>query len=127
MPKDLALTNFNVHTARYNFARGADGDVAFDESQAFPVMSSAICRKNGYWADRDHGSELFKLRNLTSATPSEAEAMVLDAELPLEKAQLVTNVRVDATSARTVSGNQLAVDVFWDTPGGPGGRRRLGV
>jgi phage gp46-like protein len=138
LPLDLALTNYNARTCRYNFARGANGDVAFDQTQAFAVMSSCLCKRNGYWADANFGSDLDTLRNMTSRTPSQAQAMTADAVQPLVDQKLITGVQVGAVAAASsgaigasgnpAAGNQLDVDLNWATPGGgPGGNANIRV
>jgi len=115
---DIALTNYNQLTGRYNFARGPDGDVAFDTTRAHSVMTSIIERKSSYPFDGNHGSDLYKLRSLTSKTPSQAEAVALDALQELEREREIVNT--SATSrARKMSGIvRLELDVGWSTPGG---------
>jgi phage gp46-like protein len=121
---DITLGARNEYTKRFNFVRGDDGDVAFDETEAHAVMTSVIERKRSYWADPTHGSELFDLRNLTSRTPSQAEAMVLDALSSLEQANAITNI---VAVARVQAFGQLAVDVTWNTPSGMPGSATAGV
>lgn len=127
MALDIALTNYNEVTERYNFSTDESGDVAFDGTQAFAVMSSALCRRGGYWADTTHGSLLATLRNLTSRTPSQAEAMTLDALAPLQNAPLNLVDAVSVTSSVEPNSNRLDVDVEWTVPGGAGGRVGVSV
>jgi phage gp46-like protein len=79
---DITLGNRNEYSKRFNFVRGDDGDVSFDDSEAHAVMTSVVERKRSYWADATHGSELFELRNLTSRTPSQAEAVDITWNTP---------------------------------------------
>lgn len=126
MPLDLALTDagYNRRTARYGFSRGATGDVLLDSTQAYAVMGSIACVKNGYWADSTHGSELATLQTVTrftpSPTPSQAEAMAVDALLPLEQANLIVANPTAEARVRSVAGGLAALDlnVSWATPGG---------
>jgi phage gp46-like protein len=121
---DITLGNRNGYTQRFNFVRGDDGDVSFDDTEAHAVMTSVIERKRSYWADPSHGSELFDLRNLTSRTPSQAESMVLDALSSLEQSNAITNV---VAVARVLSFGQLTVDITWNTPTGLPGSATAGV
>lgn len=126
MPLDLALTDagYNGRTARYGFSRGANGDVLLDSTQAYAVMGSIACVKKGWWADSTHGSELATLQTVTrftpSPTPSQAEAMAVDALLPLEQANLITANPTAEARVRSVAGGLAALDlnVSWATPGG---------
>lgn len=132
MPLDIALTDagYNSRTARYGFSRGATGDVLLDSTQAYAVMGSIACVKNGYWADSTHGSELATLKTVTrytpSPTPSQAEAMAVDALLPLEQANLIVSNSTAAAKVRTVAGGIAALDlnVSWGTPGGAAQTRK---
>lgn len=126
---DLALTDagFNQKTGRYNFSRANNGkgDVLLDSTQAYAVMGSIACRKNRYWADANHGSDLSKLKNITrftpSPTPSQAVAMALDALGPLEPGAanlILANPTASAKVITAASGlNALELDVSWNTPG----------
>jgi phage gp46-like protein len=110
---DISIGNRNEYSKRFNFVRGADGDVAFDDTEAHAVITT-------YWFDPNHGSKLARLRSLTSRTPSQAEAEALDALLPLQADNSITAVAAVAAADR--SNGRLSLDVSWTTPSGtPGG------
>lgn len=113
---DIALLDSarNAVTGRWGFARGADGDVAFDDTEAHAVVTSALEDLGAYWADPGHGSRLHALRNLTSRTPSQAEAMVRQAEQPLVQEGVISSFKTDA-SAELRSG-RLRIELDWSTP-----------
>lgn len=114
---------------RFGFVRTADGDVQFDETEAHAVVTSSVERLASWPFDPTHGSKLYTLRNLTSATPSQAEAMALEAEAPLEAAGLVRGVSASAAAA-TAEGQRtgrLDVKISWTTPGGQGQSERVGA
>lgn len=115
---DIQLSNYNQQNGKYNFARGPDGDVAFDTTRAHAVMTSIIEKRNTYPFSRNHGSELYKLRSATSKTPSQAEALALDALLELERDREITNPSATATLTRQSGASRLSLDVAWNTPGG---------
>ena len=112
---DITLGNRSDATARFNFVKGADGDVSFDDTEGHAVMTSATEDKGGYWADPNHGNEAAQLKSLTSGTPSQAEAMTTDAEAPLVQAGSIENLVV--TSSRQGFG-KLVTEISWMTPGG---------
>lgn len=112
MGKDLTLGARSDETGRFNFVRGADGDVSFDETGAHEVMTSIIERKGTNPFDRSHGSRLWKLRSLTSRTPSQAEAEALDATKSLEDAEEIQAVEAFA-EADPRAGNRLQLEVSW--------------
>lgn len=119
---DIALGNRSESTGRFNFVRAANGDVSFDETQAHAVMTNCLERRNGYWANPNHGSLIWQLQSLTSRTPSQAQAMVLDALQFLEANGAITNVKVQATAAKNpIGGGLLGVTVSWTTPSGKSG------
>lgn len=129
MPLDLALTDagYNGKTARYGFSRANNGtgDVLFDNTQAYAVMGSVACKKNRYWADSTHGSDLSNLKTITrftpSPTPSQAVAMALDALVPLEPgAQNLITANPTARAKRIALNGLAALElaVSWSTPGG---------
>jgi phage gp46-like protein len=129
MAKDIALGNRSAATGRYNFVRGDDGDVLFDSTEAHAVMTSVIEHKRFYWADSNHGSDLHTLKHLSSRTPSEAEAVVLDGLKPIEDANLIDGKQttVTATRARGSSVGRLDIDIGWETPAGNKGSGKAGL
>lgn len=125
---DITLGNRSEATGRYNFVLGADGDVSFDDTEAHAVMTSIIEHRGTYWADANHGSDLYLLKNLSSRTPSQAEAMTHEGLQPLEDAKTIdeSGTVVAATTARGLVG-RLDVDVSWATPAGARGRQKTRV
>jgi phage gp46-like protein len=113
---DITLGNRNPATGRFNFVRGADGDVSFDATQQHAVVTSALEDKNAYWADFNHGSDLHTLESINARTESQAEAMVLDAEAPLVQANIVSSLTATAVPDR--QHGRLGIDVHYKTPAG---------
>lgn len=117
---DITIGARNEFSKRFNFVRGADGDVSFDDTEAHAVITTCCEVKGTYWVDPSHGSRLSLLRSLTSRTPSQAEAETLDALQSLEADNSITGVAVVAAADR--SNGRLSLDVSWTTPSGaPGG------
>lgn len=119
MNVDITLGNRNQLTKRFNFVKGPDGDVKFDDTQAHAVMTSVMEHLRGYWADPTHGGELHTLKTRSSRTPSQAEAFT-DASLQsLQQdgsiSEVVTNAKV--SSAQTGI-SILNVTTGWKTPTG---------
>ena len=129
MAKDITLGNRSAATGRYNFVLGDDGDVSFDDTEAHAVLTSVIEHRGTYWADARHGSDLHTLKNLTSRTPSEAEAMVLDGLQPLEDGNVIdkSKTAVAATRARGDGVGRLDIDIGWETPAGHRGSGSTGL
>lgn len=125
---DITLGNRSEATGRYNFVIGADGDVSFDDTEAHAVMTSIIEHQGSYWADANHGSKLYTLKNVSSRTPSQAEAMVHDGLQSLEDAKTIDAAAtvVNATTVRGAVG-RLDIDVSWATPAGARGRQKTGI
>lgn len=126
MALDLALTDdgYNQRVGRYGFTKDAvTGDVAFDETQAFAVMTSVACRRKRYWANVQHGTDIGDLKNVTqltpSPTPSQAQAQALSGMTPLADAGLITNPQASATLIPGVTGKRsvLSLSVSWNLPG----------
>lgn len=116
---DIALTNYNQHTGRYNLALNAAGnDVAFDATLAYAVQTAAGCVKNAWWADPLLGSDLSTLKHLTSRTPQQASSMVLEALDPLVRANLILSPTVQPPQKVLTFVNTLSIDLVWTTPGG---------
>lgn len=117
---DIKLGNRSDITNRFNFVTDADGDIAFDDTCAHEVMTAVMERRNTYWDDAKHGSEVYQLTALTSRTPSQAESMVLDALDPLVRANKIVNPQCAATAVRSngqLTG-RLSVLIKWTTPSG---------
>jgi phage gp46-like protein len=113
---DIALGPSPSQIGRFGFVRGADNDVVFDDTRAHSVMASVIEKRAGYWADPTHGSELYRLRSLTSRTPSQAEAAALDGLDSMVKDGSVQDVAAIAQSITSLG--KLELNVAWDTPSG---------
>lgn len=125
MGKDISIGARSEATGRFNFVRDARGDVVFDSTETHAVLTNAM-EQRGYWANPQHGTLIAQLKSLTSQTPSQAQAMVLDSLTALERANRITNVQVVASSARNAFGaGQLGIDIFWTTPDGKPGSATL--
>ena len=113
---DITIGNRNELSKRFNFVRGADGDVSFDDTEAHAVITSVIEHRRSYWVDPNHGSELFTLKNLSSRTPSQAEAMTIDSVAQLEADSVIVNPQATAAAVRSLG--RLTIDLSWTTPSG---------
>ena len=113
---DITIGNRSAQTNRFNFVKGQDGDVSFDDTEAHAVITSVCEKKGTYWFDSTHGSNLANLRSLTSRTPSQAEAETLDSTDSLIRDKSVATV--SATAAAIRSSGRLALEVSWTTPSG---------
>lgn len=113
---DISLGARSEATGRFNFVQDpVTKDVAFDETEAHRVVTAALEDLGTWWADPTHGSELYQLENLTSATPSQAESTVLNAEQQLEQAGVITNV--SCTAHRVPRTNRLKIKLAWQGVG----------
>src|SRR5206468_3586114 len=92
-----------------------DGDVCFDSTEAHAVMTSALEDRGGYVFDLTHGSKIARIKSLTSRTPSQAQAAILESLAAQERSGSITNVSVRATALRTTG--RLIVEIGWTTPG----------
>lgn len=122
---DITIGNRSELSGRFNFVRGEDGDVKFDDTEAHEVVTSVIEKRRSYWANRNHGSDLRTLRSLTSRTPSQAEQTALASLDRAIQAQRIT--RVVATARAQRSRGRLLLDLRWTTPGGSNGSVDLEV
>jgi phage gp46-like protein len=109
---DISLGNPNPTTGAFNFVRGADGDVQFDDSGAHGVLTSVIERLGTNPFDSSHGSNIWQIRSLTSKTPSQTEASALAAVQPMVSAGEIQGVATDA-AANSQNPNRLDLDVSW--------------
>lgn len=114
--EDISMGNISAETGRFNFVIGPDGDVSFDTTGAHAVLTSGIERRQSWWADETHGSDLFNLKSLTIDSRSQAEAMTMAAEQPLVDAGIIDNPEAHATSDRNLG--RLAVNFSWNSPSG---------
>ena len=121
MSKDISLGNRSRYTQRFNFVKDpVTGDVSFDETQAHAVMNSVMSQQGRYWADSQHGSKLFELKDIVAATPSQAEAAVLDGVQSLQQQNLINTPSAVARTDISAGIGQLYVDFNYKTPRGPG-------
>lgn len=117
---DITLGNRSEASKRFNFVRGADGDVSFDDTCAHEVMTALMEDRSTYVFDPNHGSEISTLANLTSRTPSQADAMGYDALRPLEKDNVITKAQVISERERILGQptGRLLIKAKWTTPSG---------
>lgn len=113
---DITIGNRNELTKAFNFVKGPDGDVQFDTTAAHEVVTAVMEDLNGYWADSTHGSELYKLRKLSSRTPSQAEAMAVASLSTLERNNRINTP--DATAALDKPNSAIGITLAWQTPSG---------
>lgn len=117
---DITMGSRSEKTGRFNFVRGADGDVSFDETRAHEVVTS-VTETHGSWIhDETHGSKLRSLRKLSTATPSQADAMTLESLQTLEEDNEVVEPEANSV-AEVVRGQRtgrLSIRVRWKTPSG---------
>jgi hypothetical protein len=120
MGLDITLGNRDAVSGRFNFVADETGDISFDETETHAVMTSCMEDKAGYWVDSSHGSDLATLKNMGRKTPSQAEAMLLDALAPLERDNSIVGVSVSVTSSTVTStgGGRLDAQIKWSTPNG---------
>lgn len=82
---------------------GPGGDLLFDDSAAFPVLSRILARKGRYRSDRSYGTLLGTLKKDRRATGSQLAAYVRDGGAQVEaeeKAQNVTSRPQRITTGR---------------------------
>lgn len=120
---DITIGARSEATGRFNFVRGADGDVSFDGTQAHAVVTSATEALGSWWANPDHGCQLRQLRSITSTTPSQAESMTFASLDSLERDGSIVNVTVEASVSRAPGQpiGRLKRRIRWSTPSGSGG------
>jgi hypothetical protein len=119
----LDSTTRNPATGRFNFARGADGDVAFDDTEAHAVVTAVLEERKKWWADQNSGSDLYTVQSLTARTPSQAEAMIRASLSLLEAAGAISVRAVVVTPDRKTQ--RLVAEVTWTTPSGAAGKASL--
>ncbi len=116
---DIKLGPSRVAPGRFGFARGDDGDVSFDNTEAHAVMTSAIEELGSWWADPSHGSEAHTVRNLTGRAPSQVEAMTFASLQTLENSGVISDVLVAAKPSTGSNGiGRLETVIGWTAPDG---------
>jgi phage gp46-like protein len=123
--QDVALGPSPSRVGRFGFVFGPDHDVTFDDTRAHSVVASVVDHRLGYWADPTEGSDLFRLRSLSSRAPSQAEAAAVDGLSTMVRAGDVQGVAV-AARAFPQSG-KLSLDVTWKSPDGQVLRQTLEI
>jgi phage gp46-like protein len=124
---DIAIGSRSASSGRFNFVIDEfTGDVKFDDTEAHAVLTVSAEERGSYAFDSTWGSDLHTLKNLTSRTPSQAEAMELAALDPMVKKNVISGVQVAATTAAGALG-RLELDVAWTTPTGQTERERVEV
>lgn len=124
---DIAIGNRSASSGRFNFVVDElTGDVKFDDTEAHAVLTVSAEERGSYAFDSTWGSDLHLLKNLTSRTPSQAEAMELAALDSMTKKNVVSGVEVSA-SVRSGTLGTLELDVAWTTPTGTPGQVRVEV
>ena len=109
---DIALGNPNATTGAFNFVRGSDGDVSFDDTAAHAVMTSVMEQLGTNPFDATHGTNILATPSLTSNTPSQVEAEATQAVAGLVTAGEVQGFVVDASEYPNAI-NRLSLDLSW--------------
>jgi len=112
---DITMGNRSESSGRFNFVRGADGDVSFDDTETHAVMTSVIEQKRGYWANREHGTGLRQVKSLTRRTPSQVEAEALQG---MESVREIRDDKANAIVERSNVG-RLKLRLSWTAGGIP--------
>lgn len=115
---DITLGERDQITGRFNFVLGDDGDVSFDNTEAHAVVTSVAERRGSYWADPNHGSELYTLANITARAPSLAEAFAKSGVQSLVNDGVISGVSATASVKTPGALNNLNIKLAWTTPGG---------
>lgn len=124
---DITLGSRDAVTGRFNFVLGADGDVSFDDTEAHAVMTSVAERRGSYWADPNHGSNLYTLSNITSRAPSLAEALAKDGVAALVRDGVIAGVTATASVRAPGALNTLSLKLAWTLPTGETQSEKVGV
>lgn len=83
-------------TGLYDFAIGPDGDLAFDEGAAYPVISCLVAKRGEWRWDAGYGTTLLQTRNSNYATASQFVAAGNQALATAKTEGYVTGGSADA-------------------------------
>jgi len=83
-------------TGLYDFAIGPDGDLAFDEGAAYPVISCLVAKRGEWRWDAGYGTTLLQTRNSNYATASQFVAAGNQALASAKSEGYVTGGSADA-------------------------------
>ena len=120
--RDVELV-LDPRTGKFDLAV-AGGNPVFGTSRIHKVLSRLVEHRARWWADTagQQGSELYTVKNIRRATPSELEAFARDALAPLVAAREILpprgfrDLRVEPTVDRALG--RASIYLAWSTPGG---------
>lgn len=90
---------------KFTFAWGADGDLLFDAYALYPVLSTLLTHKGGYYWDPTglQGTQLYQVRQDRLRTASQLVSYTRDALAQCEAAGLISDGTATAERMRTGS------------------------
>lgn len=110
--RDAALT-INPATGKFDLSWGPDGNPIFDSTEVHRVASLLLEHRAAWIVDTagNRGSLLHTLRELRRRTPSQAEAMALEALAKAVNDGAIDNV--DARARKVTTYGRLTLDIKW--------------
>lgn len=102
MQEDLALRR-NPATGRFTFDWDSAGDLRFDETATYPVLSTLYTHKGQYYFDRDgtQGTDLYTVRKDQMTTASQLIAYAQDGGDQCRAEGIIQAFSADASRLRS--------------------------
>lgn len=121
--QDVALTDSRTSPGRLTFV-WKDGDLVFDDTGAYGVLTSIFARKGTYRSDRTLGTLLTRVTRERSTTGSQLANYARDGGAAAEVAGIARNVRAIATKVRPGS---WRLRITWDPVRGQAQAREIAI
>ncbi len=112
--EDVALVASKRRPGKLTFEFDESGDLRFDDTQAYAVLTSVICKKDHYRWDGDFGTDFHKIKQDRSTTGSVMAACARSGGDACRAAGLITEFTPQADRLRT---GRWRLGLFWRVPG----------
>lgn len=113
-PLDVTLVPSPRRLGKMTFAWTEDGDLAFDGTQAFAVLTSVVCKKDHYRWDGELGTRLYQVREDRRSTGARMRAAARDGGDQCIAEGLIQEF--NPTAEKRASGRWV-LGLYWSVPG----------
>lgn len=112
--EDVTLVPSARRPGKLTFAFDESGDLRFDDSQAYAVLTSVVCKKDHYRFDGAFGTRIYQIKQDRSTTGSQLAAAARDGGDACRAAGLITEFSAFAERRRT---GRFLLSLSWRVPG----------
>lgn len=114
MAEDVALVPSKRRLGKLTFEFDESGDLRFDDTQAYAVLTGVVCKKDHYRWDGDFGTDFYKIKQDRGTTGSRLSSAARDGGDACRAAGLITEFSAFAERLRA---GRWRLNLTWRVPG----------